>query len=70
MVGFRARAPRGQTERADGVEIRSLRWFSRAELVAAVRDGEVTLPGAVSIARALIEDWYGGTLPDETTLIS
>lgn len=70
MVGFRARAPRGQTERADGVEIRSLRWFSRTELVAAVRDGEVTLPGAVSIARALIEDWYGGTLPDETTLIS
>ncbi len=70
MVGFRARAPRGQTDRADGVEIRSLRWFSRAELVAAVREGEVTLPGAVSIARALIEDWYGGTLPDETTLIS
>ncbi|MDO4240027.1 NAD(+) diphosphatase [Micrococcus sp.] len=70
MVGFRARAPRGQAERADGVEIRSLRWFSRAELVAAVREGEVTLPGAVSIARALIEDWYGGTLPDETTLIS
>lgn len=70
MLGFRARALPGQEPVADGEEIRSVRWFTREELAAQVREGSVTLPGAVSIARALIEDWYGGTLPEPTTLIS
>ncbi|UBH23575.1 NAD(+) diphosphatase [Micrococcus porci] len=70
MVGYRAHALPGQEPVADGHEIRSVRWFTRDELAAEVRAGAVTLPGAVSIARALIEDWYGGTLPDPTTLIS
>jgi NAD+ diphosphatase len=46
----------------DGEEIVEARWFSRAELAAACESGEVALPPAVSIARRLIEHWYGEPL--------
>ena len=48
--------------RVDGEEIVEARWFSRAELAAACESGEVALPPAVSIARRLIEHWYGEPL--------
>jgi NAD+ diphosphatase len=65
MVGFRARvAPGGSTVgRPDGEEILALRWFSRDELAAANAAGEIRLPGATSIARAIIDEWYGGEVP-------
>jgi NAD+ diphosphatase len=63
MLGFRARLdPEGPALRPDGEEILDVRWFSREELAASA--GEVLLPGAASIARAIIEDWFGGPLPD------
>ena len=46
----------------DGVELTEARWFSRDELAAAVRAGDVIPPGAASIARALVEEWFGGPL--------
>lgn len=62
MLGFRARAL--STEVAvDGVELTDARWFSRAELAAAVATGELVLPSPASIAHALVEDWYGGPVP-------
>jgi NAD+ diphosphatase len=66
MVGFTARVPAGEgTEgRADGDEIRALRWFTRAELAAAVVAREVLLPGPTSIARAIIEQWFGSEIDD------
>lgn len=66
MVGFEARVPVGAdtTGRPDGEEIVALRWFSRAELAAAVTAGEVLLPGPTSIARAIIEQWYGSEIAD------
>ena len=70
MLGFTALAPAGVEPVPDGEEILSVRWFEREELARLAREGDVTLPGAVSIARALIEDWYGGTLPDAQTLIT
>ncbi|MBD4578503.1 NUDIX domain-containing protein, partial [Xanthomonas citri pv. citri] len=70
MLGFTALAPAGAEPVPDGEEILSVRWFEREELAHLAREGDVTLPGAVSIARALIEDWYGGTLPDAQTLIT
>ncbi len=36
----------------------------RSELGAAVADGTVVLPPRVSIARRLIEHWYGAELPE------
>ncbi|OFT10259.1 NTP pyrophosphohydrolase, partial [Micrococcus sp. HMSC30C05] len=70
MLGFTALAPAGVEPVPDGEEILSVRWFERKELAHLAREGDVTLPGAVSIARALIEDWYGGMLPDAQTLIT
>lgn len=66
MVGFRARIAPGSSTvgRPDGEEILELRWFSRDELAAANAAGEIRLPGTTSIARAIIDDWYGGELPD------
>lgn len=61
MVGYTARAV-GETERTDD-ELASARWFGRTELADAVHNEEVLLPGRVSIARTLIEHWYGAELP-------
>ncbi|WP_336208156.1 NAD(+) diphosphatase [Nonomuraea sp. LPB2021202275-12-8] len=46
----------------DAEEIAEARWFSRQELVQALETGEVRLPPPVSIARRLIETWYGQPL--------
>jgi NAD+ diphosphatase len=62
MLGFRARLDPAHANalRPDGAEIIDLRWFSRDELEASL--GEILLPGRTSIARAIIEDWFGGPL--------
>ncbi|MEX1077667.1 MAG: NAD(+) diphosphatase [Homoserinimonas sp.] len=62
MLGFTARVDPGResTLAPDGDEILALRWFSRDELRAAL--GEITLPGHSSIARAILEQWYGGPI--------
>ena len=59
MVGFRAHALTTDL-RLQEDEIASARWFARDELLAAVADGSVHLPGRVSIARRLLEHWFGG----------
>lgn len=61
MIGFTARA-RGTQLRLDPEEIAEAAWFTRGDLAWSVRSGEVALPPGVSIARRLIEDWYGGEL--------
>ncbi len=47
----------------DGHEIAEARWFTRSELLAACESAEVRVPPSVSIARRLIEAWYGSPLP-------
>ena len=47
----------------DDEEIAEARWFTRAELAAAVATGELLLPPPVSIAHRIIESWYGAPLP-------
>jgi NAD+ diphosphatase len=68
MVGFEARVAPGTdiTGRPDGDEIVALRWFTRDDLTAAVDAGEVLLPGRTSIARAIIEHWFGGEIAERT----
>lgn len=61
MLGFRARVVDDGDARPDGEEIVEVRWFTRDEVGAALRsESDVTLPGAASIARRLIDDWYRG----------
>jgi NAD+ diphosphatase len=64
MLGFTARVdPAVESQLTpDGNEILELRWFTRDEL----RDslGEILLPGPTSIARSIIERWFGGPIHD------
>lgn len=64
MLGFTATVEAGfeGTATPDGTEILDLRWFSREELAASL--DEIRLPGPTSIARAIIEEWFGGTIDD------
>lgn len=66
MVGFTAELDPdvAMDLRPDGTEIIDLRWFSRGELRKSL--GSITLPGRTSIARAMIEDWLGETLPEQS----
>lgn len=62
MLGFMAWAS-GQVLDVDEEEIAAAQWFTRRDLQRAAGDGSVLLPPATSIARQLIETWYGGALP-------
>lgn len=68
MVGFTAELfdTHPDAVRPDGIEIRDVRWFTRAELREEVRHPQrrITLPEHPSIARALIEQWNGAPLKD------
>jgi NAD+ diphosphatase len=67
MLGFRAEAPAGQSIAVDHEELAEARWWSRADLLAALQARELVLPPSVSIARHIIEAWYGGPLPSTWT---
>jgi NAD+ diphosphatase len=62
MLGYTARVDPDveSTLTPDGQEILDLRWFSRDELAASL--GEIILPGHTSIARAIIEEWFGAPI--------
>ncbi|WP_274645703.1 NAD(+) diphosphatase [Microbacterium sp. C7(2022)] len=61
MLGFLADGIDDNDARADGEEIRTVRWFTRDELRAAFRgDSDIVLPGAASISHALIRGWCDG----------
>jgi NAD+ diphosphatase len=64
MLGFQAVAPAGQRITVDAEEIGDARWFTRGQMRAAIDAGELALAPTSSIARRLIEFWYGGDLPD------
>jgi NAD+ diphosphatase len=61
MLGFFAEAIT-TTLVPDREEIAEARWYSREELAQALESGDLRLPPPVSIARRLIETWYGGEL--------
>jgi NAD+ diphosphatase len=63
MLGFRATALTTEVT-VDGEELAQARWWTREELALDLGTGELLLPPRLSIARRLIEDWYGGPLTD------
>lgn len=63
MLGFTA-TTRDTEARPDGLEVTRARWFSRSELQEAVLNGEIVISSRLSIARSLIEHWYGGVIQD------
>jgi NAD+ diphosphatase len=64
MLGFHASAASVDIT-VDGEEIVEAQWFHRDELADACREGRVRLPPALSVARKLIEQWYGAELPGD-----
>jgi NAD+ diphosphatase len=60
MLGFRARSR--TTEIVLDDELAEARWLTREGLADQVAAGELRLPPPVSIARQLIEGWYGGRI--------
>ncbi|WP_042439092.1 NAD(+) diphosphatase [Streptacidiphilus albus] len=67
MLGFLARADErdgGAEIAVDGEELSEAGWFSREELRAGMADGSLLPPAGISIARRLVEIWYGGPLPE------
>jgi NAD+ diphosphatase len=66
MIGCSAVAT-GTEIVVDDVEVTEARWFTREELRDLAAAGEVLLPSGISIARRLVEHWYGGPLPSEGT---
>jgi NAD+ diphosphatase len=64
MLGFQAVAAGGQEIEVDAEEIGEARWFTRAEMLAAIEAGTLGLAPTSSIARRLIEFWYGAELPE------
>jgi NAD+ diphosphatase len=67
MLGFHALAEGGQRIQVDADEIGEAHWYSRDELLAALTGRQLALPPPISIARQIIEAWYGGELPDGAT---
>ena len=63
MLGFTAVTEDAEAT-PDGVEVTRARWFSREELQEAVLSGEITISSRLSIARSLIEHWFGGRIQD------
>jgi NAD+ diphosphatase len=67
MLGFRAEAPAGQQIVVNKTELAEALWFSRAGLLRGIEAGELSIAPPVSIARRIIESWYGGELPDSAS---
>jgi NAD+ diphosphatase len=71
MLGFTARAENEQINLQDH-ELEDARWFSRSEIVEALKDGALRMPTPISIAYRLIEDWFdeGADVPLKNLLPS
>lgn len=59
MIAFEAITNTPESAKADGEEIEEIRWFSRADMKAAILDNSLILPLEISVARQMIKAWYG-----------
>ena len=59
MISFEALIDDPVAARPDGEEIVEVRWYSRAQLRMAMEDGSLLLPPSISVARKMIERWFG-----------
>jgi len=59
MIAFEAITDTPELARPDGDEIEEIRWFSREEMKSAILDKSLILPFEISVARQMINAWYG-----------
>ena len=62
MLAFTAIVENPEAAEADGEEIEDVRWYSRESFTADLKSGELLIPPGISIARRMIEAWYGGSI--------
>ncbi len=61
MIGFTARAVTTDLTLQES-EIEAAQWFDRDEFTRALADGSLRISSRISIARRLIEHWYGAEI--------
>lgn len=59
MIAYEAEIENPESVKADGEEIEEIIWLDRATLKQKVETQELLLPPKISVARAMIESWYG-----------
>lgn len=64
MIAFQATIQDPQSARPDGAEIVEIRWYDRDGLYDAIKEGTLLLPPSISVARAMIQSWYGSDRPE------
>jgi NAD+ diphosphatase len=62
MLAFTGIVENPEDAQADGEEIEDLRWYSREKFTADIKSCELLIPPGISIARRMIEAWYGGSI--------
>ena len=65
MIAYEAIITNPDSVKADGEEIEEIVWLSREELHAKTLSGDLLLPPIISVARAMINAWYGPSASDE-----
>jgi len=65
MIAYEAVISNPDTVKADGEEIEEIIWLSRNEIKEKCRSGELLLPPIISVARAMINAWYGSNATEE-----
>lgn len=61
MIAFEATITNPDSVKADGEEIEEIIWLDRESLKSKVESEELLLPPKISVARAMIESWYGNS---------
>ncbi|MFM8921709.1 MAG: NAD(+) diphosphatase [Candidatus Nanopelagicaceae bacterium] len=60
MLAFEAFTDSPESAEPDGVEIQSLRWFTRNELKDAIASGAIAVPPITSVSGKMIDGWLNG----------
>jgi NAD+ diphosphatase len=66
MIAYEALISNPESVKEDGSEIEEILWLTREELARSVANQDLLLPPAISVARAMINSWYG---PNATELV-
>ena len=62
MLAFTGVVENPEDAQADGEEIEDIRWYSREKFTEDLKSGELLIPPGISIARRMIEAWYGSSI--------
>ena len=59
MIAYEAEISNPDSVKADGEEIEEIIWLDRSSIKTKIADGELLLPPIISVARAMINSWFG-----------